>query len=68
MRTNANTKRELAVSAALLDACAAQVSAEAEHGCMPDHEANALLTYARGIRGVAESLFNKSQPTRRGRK
>lgn len=67
MRTNANTKRELAVSAGLLDAAAAQVMSEAEHGCMPDHEASALLTYARGIRNVAESLFNKSQPDRRPR-
>ena len=67
MRTNANTKRELAISAAIIDQAAAQISAEAEHGCMPEHEGDALLTYARGLRNVAESLFDKSQPALRER-
>lgn len=62
MRTGANTKRELAISAALIDAAAAQISLEADHECMPAKEAMALSTYARGLRGVAESLFLKSQP------
>lgn len=62
MRTNANTKRELAISSAILDVLAAQIVLEADHGCMPQHQADALATYARGIRNVAESLFIASQP------
>lgn len=67
MRTNANIKRELAISAEIIDQAAAQIVCEAEHGCMPEHEGDALMTYARGLRGVAESLFNRSQPARRER-
>jgi hypothetical protein len=65
VRTNANTKREKAISAAILDAAAAQIMSEAEHGCVGDHEASALDTYARGIRNVAGRLFNQSQPSRK---
>ena len=62
MRTNANTKRELAVTAHVIDLAAAQIESELDHECMPEKEAAALSTYARGIRNVAESLFLKSQP------
>lgn len=65
---NANTKREKAISAAILDTCAAQVVMEAEHAAVTSQrEADALLTYARGIRNVAEALFIQSQPAKRGR-
>jgi hypothetical protein len=67
VRTNAKTKRELAISAAILDGAAAQIASELEHDCIPEHEAAALDTYARGIRNVAESLFLKSQPARQPR-
>jgi hypothetical protein len=68
MRTGQNTKREKAISAAILDALAAQISAEAEHEAVANgREADALETYARGIRNVAEALFIQSQPTRRGK-
>jgi len=67
VRMNANTKREKAISAAILDAVAAQIDAEAEHEAVANgREADALKTYARGIRGVARALFDQSMPARRG--
>jgi hypothetical protein len=67
VRTNANTKRELAISAEIIDHAAGQIINEAEHGCISAHDALALRVYARGLRRVAESLFNRSQPARRER-
>jgi len=62
VRTSGKTKRELAVSAALIGAAAAQVRCEADHECMTDQEAEELHAIGRRLEAIAESLFDQAQP------
>lgn len=64
MRSSGRTKRELAVSAALIGAAAAQVMAEAEHACITDQENDELEAIGRRLHAIAGDLFDQSLPGR----
>lgn len=57
MRTNRRSKREMAITAAILDIAVAQVLCEAGHKCLDEGQAASLEFHARGISKVAEQLF-----------
>ena len=62
MRTTGKTKRELAVSAALLGAAAAEVRCQADHECLTEQESEELHAIGRRIEEISASLFDQSQP------
>lgn len=62
MRTSGRTKRELAITAALLGQCGAQVRCEAEHPAITEQEAEELEAIGRRLMEISESLFDQSQP------
>lgn len=62
MRTSRKTKRELAVSAALIDSYAAQIQCEADHECLTEQEAAELHAIGRRLQEIAESLFEQAEP------
>lgn len=57
MRTPRKTKREMAVSAAILDVLAAQVLSECDHECIPKEMADDLELIGQELRNMSTALF-----------
>ena len=66
MRTAGKTKRELAVTAALLGMVGAEVRCDAEHECLDTDENREysveLEAIGRRLEDIAEILFDRAQP------